>query len=485
MGDEVATDKAIEIPDVGENVVEPAVEKGEGVGVELVEQPATPEVDAKQEEPVEENLVEDAVEPAVVKDEQVGVESPEQLEDGKSATVEEKDSTTTETKEPFKLQKKKSENIKFDANLLPESDDPVEIRKQVEFYFSDSNLPFDKFLFGLVGKDNRSVPLKLIRSFKRMRRFTNPEAIVKALHESEALVIAGDVGEETIRRKTPLIINEVENKEDNVENKDSKDKSNHRGYQPIPRQAWDADITGGRKFTDLTIPRSIYAKGFDAETPTTQIDLENFFAPYGPIACVRLRRTRTGIFKGSIFVEFKDEDLMKGFMALEEKPKWNDTDLQWLTKKAYCDGKIQDIKDGKIQPTLQPPHKSLGNKNGHRGNNQRGSNQRGRGKSGRGGNGGKGSGRHQGSNSRRGNGGKGRNDRGGPPKIKTSPGGVDGIPLVKTNGSAAEAKEDNNNKRKAENSAEAQTEVKRIKQECDNTHIKQEYDNTHIKQEAA
>ncbi|KAG0127012.1 hypothetical protein HOY82DRAFT_568717, partial [Tuber indicum] len=479
MGDEVATDMTTEVPNLGENVVEPTVEKGEGV--EVVEQPAAPEVGVKQEEPVEENLVEDAVESAVEKDE-VKAESSEQLEDVKSATVEEKDSTTAETKEPPKLQKK-SENIKFDATLLPESDDPAEIRKQVEFYFSDSNLPFDKFLFGLVGKDNRSVSLKLIRSFKRMRRFTNPEAIVKALRESEALVIAGDIGEETIRRKTPLIINEVENKEDNVENNDSKDKSNHRGYQPTPRQAWDADITGGRKFTDLTIPRSIYAKGFGAETPTTQIDLENFFAPYGPIACVRLRRTRTGFFKGSIFVEFKDEDLMKRFMSLEEKPKWNDTDLQWLTKKAYCDGKIQDIKDGKIQPTLHPPHKSPSNKSGHRGNNQRGNNQRGRGKAGRSGNGGRGGGRHQGSNGRRGNGGKGRNDRGGPPKIKTTPGGVDGIPLVKTNGSASEANEDNNNKRKAENSAEAHTEVKKIKQECDNTYIKQECDNTHIKQE--
>jgi len=210
-------------------------------------------------------------------------------------------------------------------------------------------------------------------------------------------------------------------------------------------------------------------KGFGAETSTTQIDLENFLAPYGPIACVRLRRTTIGVFKGSIFVEFKNEDLMKKFMDLEEKPKWNDTDLQWLTKKAYCDGKVQDIKDGKIQPKVSLPRKTSDNKNKQRGNNQRG-----RGKGGRGGNGGRGGAKHRGSNSRRGHSGRGVNDRGGPPKIKTTPGGKDGIPQVKAEGSAVEAKKNNNNKRKVEDSAGAHTEVKKIKQEHSNTRIKQE-----------
>ncbi|CUS10273.1 unnamed protein product [Tuber aestivum] len=483
MGDEVATEKA-EVPKVEveqaepveqkpvEDVVEPAVVDGGQVEVESAEQLETPTAKMRQEEPVKQEPVGNAIEqkpaeddigPVSEEDKQAKIESAE-LEDT-SATVEEKNSVAAETKEPSTLQKKKRENIKFDATLLPESDDPAEVRKQVEFYFSDSNLPFDKFLFGIVGKDNRAVPLKLICSFKRMRRFTNPDVIIGALRESEALVIAGDVGEETVRRKTPLVINEVERKEDNAESQDSKDKPNQRGHQPAPRQAWDADITGGRKFEDPTVPRSIYAKGFGGETPTTQIDLENFFAPYGPVASVRLRRTSTGFFKGSIFVEFKSEELMKEFMALEEKPKWNSTDLQWLTKKAYCDGKIQDIKDGKLQPKASLPRKSFDSKNGHRGNSQRG-----RGKGGRGG------GRHHGSNGRRGNSGKGINDRGGPPKLKTRSGGKDGIPQVKTNGDAVEAKDNNNNKRKAEDGAEAHPEVKKAKQEYDNGHKKQEMD---------
>ena len=90
-----------------------------------------PKVEVEQEEPVENKPVEDAVEPAVAKDEQVKTEPAEQPED-ESTVVEEKDSMTVETKELNGLQKKKRENIKFDATLLPESDDPAEVRKQVQ-----------------------------------------------------------------------------------------------------------------------------------------------------------------------------------------------------------------------------------------------------------------------------------------------------------------------------------------------------------------
>ena len=101
-----------------------------GDEVEVVIEKAA-EVEMKQEEPIEHKPVEDAVEPAAVKDEQVKAEPAQQSED-KSTVVEEKDSMTAETKELSGLNKKKRENIKFDATLLPESDDPAEVRKQVQ-----------------------------------------------------------------------------------------------------------------------------------------------------------------------------------------------------------------------------------------------------------------------------------------------------------------------------------------------------------------
>ena len=87
---------------------------------------------------------------------------------------------------------------------------------QVEFYFSDSNLPFDKFLFGMVSKHNKPVPVKLIASFKRMRRFKDHATIVAALKDSEMLELGGDEGDETIKRKVPLAIGEIETKPEEV-----------------------------------------------------------------------------------------------------------------------------------------------------------------------------------------------------------------------------------------------------------------------------
>ena len=44
------------------------------------------------------------------------------------------------------------------------------VLKQVEFYFADANLPFDKFLFTLTRKDPEGwVPIDTIASFKRMK----------------------------------------------------------------------------------------------------------------------------------------------------------------------------------------------------------------------------------------------------------------------------------------------------------------------------
>ena len=44
----------------------------------------------------------------------------------------------------------------------------------------------------------------------------------------------------------------------------------------------------------------ILKKGFGDETPTLQIDLEAFFRGFGEIDSLRLRRTDTGLFKGSV-----------------------------------------------------------------------------------------------------------------------------------------------------------------------------------------
>ncbi|KAA8651853.1 hypothetical protein EYZ11_006209 [Aspergillus tanneri] len=213
-------------------------------------------------------------------------------------------------------------NAKFDPSSQQETDDPVEIRKQVEFYFSDSNLPMDKFLLSKVGgSSNRAVPLELLHSFKRMRRFQPFSAIVEALKSSETLDLTDN--DTAVRRKTPL-----------------------------PESVSDShDPSVAKVFEDKAMTRSIYAKGFGEEEPSTQLDIEAFFAPYGPTNAIRLRRTHDKTFKGSVFVEFASEDKQKEFLSLDPKPQWKGQDLLIKSKKEYCEEKVRDIEAGRIKPS--------------------------------------------------------------------------------------------------------------------------------------
>ncbi|KAL4895951.1 hypothetical protein BDV59DRAFT_173517 [Aspergillus ambiguus] len=229
-------------------------------------------------------------------------------------------------------------NAKFDPSSQKVTDDPVEIRKQVEFYFSDSNLPMDKFLLSKVGgSTNRPVPLELLHSFKRMRRFQPFSAIVDALKSSETLELTDN--DTAVRRKNPL-----------------------------PESVKDThDPNVVKVFEDKAMSRSIYAKGFGPEEPTTQLDIESFFAPYGPTNAIRLRRANDKGFKGSVFVEFESEEKQKAFLALDPKPQWKGQDLLIKSKKEYCDEKVRDIEAGRIKPS-----NNYRGRGGHRGRDNRG-----------------------------------------------------------------------------------------------------------------
>ena len=160
---------------------------------------------------------------------------------------------------------------------------------QVEFYFSDSNLPTDEFLMNAVGETNNPVALSIITNFKRMRRFQPYEAVVEALKSSSTLELSGESGKETIKRKIPF--------------------SRAMGQS-------GANLIAERN------ARTVYAKGFGDESAQTQFDIEAYFAPYGPINAVRLRRDDDKAFKGSVYTEFATEDLAKAFLALDPKPKF-------------------------------------------------------------------------------------------------------------------------------------------------------------------
>ncbi|ORY11034.1 hypothetical protein BCR34DRAFT_484815 [Clohesyomyces aquaticus] len=200
---------------------------------------------------------------------------------------------------------------------------------QVEFYFSAHNLSTDEHLFFQIdGPDNRTVPIKHIHSFKRMKRFQPYSAVVKALKDSEQLDVVEDgnfrgAGNEGVKRKIPLEI-------------------------PGWDREKDPDATLEKLFDMLNqhskneMGRSIYAKGF-GEEHNGQIELEDYFKAFGAVMVRKRRFPDTGEWKGSVFVEFDSEESQAAFLALDPKPKFHGLELEVMDKKAYskmkCDQK--------------------------------------------------------------------------------------------------------------------------------------------------
>ncbi|KAF2793003.1 hypothetical protein K505DRAFT_306585 [Melanomma pulvis-pyrius CBS 109.77] len=284
-------------------------------------------------------------------------------------------------KDNYRTKSKISRNNEFEN--LPETDDPFEIRAQVEFYFSVQNLSTDKHLFLEVrGAENRPVPIKHITSFKRMRRFQPYSAVVAALRDSEDLIVVDDgkfsgIGNEAIQRKEPL----------SVPKKDSDDK-----YKPDLEDLYLRMFSASQNRLDA----SIYVKGFGTEEDAGQIAIEQFFKPYGSIM-VRKRRDEDDNWKGSVFVEFDSEDSQEQFLALDPKPKFNGNELTIMGKKAYSEMKCKE--KGIIPAWQQVPGAGEGPRT-YRERDNRGGRGRGRGR-GRGGHDGRGRGYDRRNNDRR------------------------------------------------------------------------------------
>lgn len=173
---------------------------------------------------------------------------------------------------------------------------------QVEFYFADANLPYDKFMWTLhTANEEHWVPIATIASFKRMREFQprGVEWVANVLRTSAELEVSEDGTK--VRRRT-----EVQK----------------------PKDAFD---------------RSVYAKGFGEEAPGLQRNLEQFFSKYGKVAAVRMRRVDgTKAFKGSVFTEFVEYKGAEAFLNADPKPVWDDKELLIMSKEAYVEMKIKE-----------------------------------------------------------------------------------------------------------------------------------------------
>jgi lupus La protein len=171
------------------------------------------------------------------------------------------------------------------------------------------------------GTENKPVKVKHICSFGRCKRFQPYSAVVAALRDSNMLEVSGPEGDEEIKRKKPYV-------------------AASDSYQ-------------------ARLAASVYVKGFGDETPTTQFDIEAFFARYGPVNVIRLRRTEEEYFKGSVFVEFPSEEAAKAFVALDPAPTYQGHELKIMSKRAYIEEKNELIKEGKLVPRDGSKHKKF------------------------------------------------------------------------------------------------------------------------------
>ncbi|GJE89046.1 La protein-like protein [Phanerochaete sordida] len=183
-----------------------------------------------------------------------------------------------------------------------EKDKALRAVRQIEFYFADANLPYDKFMWTLhTANPEHWVPISTVASFKRMREFTplGNDWLANALKSSASLEV--DETNSKVRRRTEVT---------------------------EPKGQFE---------------RSVYAKGFGEEVPGLQQKLEAFFNQYGRTNAVRMRREEnTKNFKGSVFVEFDDMSSVEKFLSADPKPTWDGKELLIMSKEAYCEMKIKE-----------------------------------------------------------------------------------------------------------------------------------------------
>eukprot|EP01132_Coremiostelium_polycephalum_P006115 gene6115-7620_t len=171
------------------------------------------------------------------------------------------------------------------------------VLKQVEYYFSDSNYPNDKFLKTEAAKNTDGyILIDVIASFNRMKTLTTDlQFISDTLKKSSKLQISEDG--KMVRRTDPV-----------------PDAGNHEN--------------------------TLYSKGWPDNTTIEMV--ESFFEPFGKVLSVRLRKRLNKSFKGSLHVDFESEESVK--KVIEAAPKLEDKELIYQTFADFANEKKEQQK---------------------------------------------------------------------------------------------------------------------------------------------
>jgi len=180
------------------------------------------------------------------------------------------------------------------------------VQIQVEFYFSDSNFPRDKFLRAVAAQNEDGyVPIATLATFNRLKTLSQDVAQI-ALSVKDSQIVEVNSDGTMVKRK-----------------------------QPIPDQ-------------DNINERTLYVKGW--KEGTSMEEMAETFKTYGKVLSVRIRRMKDKKPKGSSFIEFATSEEAKA--ANSAKTKLGDIELITLMKDEYQQAKkqkIQDIKKRKAE----------------------------------------------------------------------------------------------------------------------------------------
>jgi len=234
---------------------------------------------------------------------------------GDSVKVEE-----TPKAEETAVKSEDTKDVKPEIKMDPEIR-AKKIKRQIEYYFGDFNLPSDKFLREEVKKKDGWIPLETMVKFKRLAVLTtDPEVIENSLKDSEIIQISEDKTE--IRRNPE---------------------------KPLPEEN-----EARRK---EVLARSVYVKGFPSEDFTIDNALD-YFEEFGPTDDVVLRfwqdkATKTFKFKGSVFVKFPTRDAAAAFLAREEV-KYGKEELIRMWQEDYIEKKRNERLEQKMLKRKRP-----------------------------------------------------------------------------------------------------------------------------------
>jgi lupus La protein len=170
----------------------------------------------------------------------------------------------------------------------------AKVLKQIEYYFSDSNLPKDKFLWETVNSDPEGwVDIDILLRFNRLKSLTTDHEVIKnAVKKSAELLELNEDGTK-IRRKI-----QIKPKADDI------------------------------------IERSIYVQGIPTSVNKPVEAIEEYLTKY-EIEAVHINafRNKNRTFKGEAFIELKTKEDAEKILA--KKLPFNETEINIMKKSEF------------------------------------------------------------------------------------------------------------------------------------------------------